>query len=70
MIVRSILSFIFNLIPIIEMPEQIMGVFNNVGTWVATVNHYIPVDTFLICISLYFTVWLGCALMSAFLQLL
>lgn len=70
MIFRWLAEFVANLIPDFNMaPEQIHG-FITVVDYVNVVAYYIPVGTFFLCLTSYFTVWIGCAITSAILQLL
>ena len=70
MITRAIIEFFVNLIPMFTMPAEILGAFAEVSSWVITVNHYVPLNTFMACVAVYFVCWLACAVISAVLQLL
>lgn len=70
MITFAILQFLFSCVPYMELPAQIEAALSQAADWTAVANYYIPVDTFLVCIGVYFTVWLTSAALSAVLALL
>lgn len=70
MVIRDILEFFVGLVPTFEIPSVALNAFSNAGQFIANVNYYIPIPTFIICASAYFVQWLVCAIISAVLQLL
>lgn len=70
MITRSIIEFFIGLLPVFEVQAEVLGAFSEAVSLIININHYIPVTTFLMCLTAYFGAWLACALISAVLQLL
>lgn len=77
MIVNSIvgfffrlLAFIINMFPSLSIPVSVLDAFSQASSFVSVINYYIPFSTFIVCLSVFFVVWLACGFISAILQLL
>lgn len=69
-IIISFCNSIVGSFPMIALPVESMTVFNDVGDYISVIAHYVPLTTFLSCLSIFFGIWLIYALISAVLQLL
>lgn len=56
--------------PVIALSSDSMNVFGSVGEYVSVIGHYVPVDTFMICVGVIFAMWIVVAVISTVLQLL
>jgi len=57
-------------IPTVSLPDGSMSVFTSAGEYVSVISHYIPVDTFMVCLSALLVIWILFAVISVILQLL
>lgn len=70
MITSAILHLFLGFIPVVSAPVEAISALANIGSWVVTMNYYIPIGTFLSALAVYLAFWLVCAVISAVLQLL
>lgn len=56
-------------IPVVQLPEGSMTVFLSASNYVSVISHYIPIDTFMVCLSGLFVLWIAFAIVSILLQL-
>lgn len=70
MITRTVIEFFIGLIPTFHFPAEIIGALGEAASLIIQINHYIPVDTFVSCALVYFSVWVMCAIISSVLALL
>lgn len=70
MIFRWITEKLIGLLPDIDFPEGILQSLGQAAEWAGFINYYIPVDTFVNCLVVYFGFSVGMWALSAILQLL
>lgn len=66
----AFIQWLFGLLPSFSLPQDFINGAVDTVKWIYWINLYIPLDTLVIIVPLVITVWLGCAIASAVLQLL
>lgn len=70
MIFRKLLTWAIGLLPDVVLESTLQGHVLTAVSWASWANYYLPMNTFLLCVAMYLTVYIGCVIVSAILKLL
>lgn len=69
MIFRKLLTWAIGLLPDVVMNSTLQGHVLTAVSWASFANYYLPMSTFVLCVGMYLTVYVGCLIIRAVLQL-
>ena len=70
MIFRKLLSWAIGLLPEVVLNSTLQGHVLTALSYASWANYYLPINTFVLCITMYLTVYVGCIIISSILKLL